>query len=135
MLLLTVEIVHLEEEDHLFVGALAGELLHGLDELRLGHGAAAVAVKDPESSLNKEFLKIEIDELLNLHTKLKSSKMKSEQFLVSRPQMAVLQKAIVTESRAVASGLLKKSTNQPRKKTKKPMRERLIMYKAGHTTK
>ena len=55
---LTVEIVHLEEEDHLLVGALAGKLLHGLNELRLGDGSAAVAIKDSEGSFDKELLRI-----------------------------------------------------------------------------
>ena len=53
---LTVQIVDLEEEDELLVGALAGELMHRLDELGHAHGAVLVAVEDAEGSLHEERL-------------------------------------------------------------------------------
>ena len=53
---LTVQIVDLEEEDELLVGALAGELMHRLDELGHADGAVLVAVEDAEGSLHKERL-------------------------------------------------------------------------------
>ena len=54
---LTIQIVNFEKEGYFLVLALAGELVHGLDELRQGHGAAPVLVKYPECPLNKKLLK------------------------------------------------------------------------------
>ena len=53
---LTVQIVDLEEEDELLVGALAGELMHRLDELGHADGAVLVAVEDAEGALHEERL-------------------------------------------------------------------------------
>ena len=55
-MLLTVQIVDLEEEDELLVGALAGELVHRLDELGHADGAVLVAVEDAEGALHEEGL-------------------------------------------------------------------------------
>ena len=55
----TVEIVDLEEEDELLVGALAGELVHRVDELGHGDRPVTVAVEDPEGALHEEGLETE----------------------------------------------------------------------------
>ena len=55
-MLLTVQIVDLEEEDELLVGALPGELMHRLDELGHADGAVLVAVEDAEGALHEEGL-------------------------------------------------------------------------------
>ena len=53
---LTVQIVDLEEEDELLVGALAGELVHRLDELGHAHRPVLVPVEDAERPLHEEGL-------------------------------------------------------------------------------
>lgn len=54
---LTIEIVHPEEELDLVVGGLSGELVHGVQELREGDGAAVVPVEDLEHPLGEERLR------------------------------------------------------------------------------
>ena len=56
MIRLTVQIIDPEEELELIVGRLAGELLHGTQELGQRDGATLVAVEDLEHAFGEERL-------------------------------------------------------------------------------
>ncbi len=53
---LTIDVIDLEEELDLVVRRLSGELVHGVQELLEGDGAAVVLVEDLEHSLHEEGL-------------------------------------------------------------------------------
>jgi len=54
--LLTVDVVDFEQELDLVVRALAGELVHGVDELLQADRAVVVLVEDVEHSLHEKGL-------------------------------------------------------------------------------
>ena len=58
LILLTIRVVHLEQEGELLLLPLVGELVHGLQELLQGDCPASILVKNTKSPLHKEFLKI-----------------------------------------------------------------------------
>lgn len=58
---LTVQIVDFEEELDLVVRSFPRELVHGIDELFEGDGAAVVLVEDLENSVGEEGLKQRMD--------------------------------------------------------------------------
>lgn len=55
-----VQIVDFEEKFDFVLGRLAGELVHGVDELLQGNGSGVVFVEDLEDSFVEERLGIKI---------------------------------------------------------------------------
>ena len=56
LVFLTVDVVDLEEELDLVVGTLAGELVHGVDELLQADAPVVVLVEDVKDALHEERL-------------------------------------------------------------------------------
>ena len=56
---LTVDVVDLEEELDLVVGTLAGELVHGVDELLQADAPVVVLVENVKDALHEERLETE----------------------------------------------------------------------------